>query len=269
MEEQQGSRSGGKWRARMLQRMWPLTQLPMRPADVSNGLLGIMLESQNVLEDVNYTKVVPNHYIVEINQDSYMQDFQPIQGQVLQQWSERILRRLMTANSRLGRREYRFAGRVKVEMRPVTDLSPSAVRVLYAIEPEQIPQNSVDGDHTATPCLETLPSGRRWLLSAPITTLGRDAGCDIVLNTPAIQQARLVSGRHAHIRLENGRYLLFDGAPYGRPSTNGTFVNGRVVPQNGHPLQNGDTIILAALDPNSPRIDTAGVAAFRFVVKCS
>ena len=267
MEQPQGQKTGSQFRAQLLQRMWPFNNLPMRPADVSNGLLGIMLAGSNVLEDVNYTKIVPNHFIVEVNQQMYLQDFQPIQGQVIQQWSERILRRLMTANSRLGRREYRFAGRVRVEMRPVMDLEPSAVRVLYAIEPDQPPVTG--GPRPGTPCIELLLNGRRWNLTAPVTTLGRDVACEVVLDMPVIQQTRLISGRHAHIRSENGRYLLFDGAPYGRPSLNGTFVNGRPVPPTGHVLQNGDLIILAALDASNPRPDTPGAAAFRFLLNCA
>lgn len=267
MEEQPGIKQSGRWRSKVLHRSWPFHTLPMRPADVSNGLLGIMLAGQNVLEDVNYSKVVPNHFIVEVNQDSYAQDFQPIQGQVLRQWSERILRRLMTANSRLGRKEYRFAGRVKVEMRPVTDLDPAAVRVVYAIQPDEggLTQPGVQGP----PCLELINGGRRWMLTSALTTIGRDRACDIVIDTPVVQQIRLVSGRHATIRQEGERYLLFDGAPYGRPSVNGTFVNRRPVQPAGHVLQSGDVIVLAALDPNDPRTDTPGVAALRFLSSCS
>lgn len=265
--EQHEAKQPGKWRKKMIQRTWPFSNMPLRPADVSNELLSLMLARQNVLEDVNYSKIVPNYFIVEVPADVYVRDFEPIRGQVLRQWNERILRRLMTANSRLGRREYRFAGRVRVEMRPENELEPFQVRVVYAIHPDEsaAPGAAVQ----VVSCLESLAGGRRYPLAAAVVTLGRDAICEIVLDAPAVQQARLVSGRHAHIRQESGRWLIFDGAPYGRPSLNGTFVNGRAVAPQGHALQNGDIVILASLDPAAPRAETPGVAAFRFLSDCS
>jgi hypothetical protein len=267
--QQQATKKDGNWQSRVLSRTWPFNAAPMRPADVSNGLTGIMLAHESVLEDVNYTKIVPNHYIVEINQASFMQNYQPIASGIMQQWTEGLLRRLMTANSRLGRKEYRFGGRVKIEIHPVINLEPSQARVLFRIEPDESYPTDPGSRGAAAACLELTPGGKRWNLTAPITTLGRDTACDITLNTPQVQQARLISGRHAHIRMEGGRYLLFDGAPYGRPSLNGTFVNRHPVQPNGTALQNGDTIILAALNPNDPRPDTPGVVTFRFYMNCA
>jgi len=269
--EQFETKQPGKWRSKVITRAWPFHTMPLRPADVSNALLSILLARQNVLEDVNYSKVAPNHFIVEIPPELYARDFEPIRGQVLRQWSERILRRLMTANSRLGRKEYRFAGRVRVDMRPDNDLTPVQVRVLYAISPDAstAPDGEVGAAARGAPCLETLVGGRRYPLNAALITLGRDPACEIVLDSPFIRQTRLISGRHAHLRQEGGRWLLLDGAPYGRPSLNGTFVNGRAVPPHGHALQNGDVVILAALDSSDPRPDTPGVAAFRFVGACA
>lgn len=265
---QQGNRQTGNWQVRVLKRMWPFGSAAMRPADVSSGLTGIMLAQNSLLEDVNYAKIVPNRYIVEISQDNYAQNYQPLGGRIAQQWTERLLRRLMTANSRLGRKEYRFGGRVRIEIRPVTNLEPSQARVLYRVEPDE-PGFTDPGARGAGPaCLEIVPGGQRYSLNAAMITIGRDAACDIVLDMPMVQQARLVSGRHAYIRAENGRYLLFDGAPYGRASLNGTFVNRRPAPPSGTLLQNGDTIILAALDPNDPRPDTPGVVTLRFHSSC-
>lgn len=265
--EQPEAKQPGKWRKKILQRAWPFNNMPLRPADVSNELLALMLARQNVLEDVNYSKIVPNYFIVEVPTDVYTRDFEPIRGQVLRQWSERILRRLMTANSRLGRREYRFAGRVRVEMRPENDLDATQVRVVYAISPDESTAPGVA--ERVVPCLESLAGGKRYPLASAVVTLGRDAICEIVLDAPDIQQARLVSGRHAHIRQEGGRWLVFDGAPYGRPSLNGSFVNGQRIPPQGHALQNGDIVILASLDPAAPRVDAPGVASFRFLADCS
>lgn len=264
----QGSAQGRGWQVRILRRGWPFGAAEMRPADVGNDLAGLMLSSSSVLEDVNYTKIVPNRFIVEVNQENYAHNYQPIAGRIIQQWTERMLRRLMTANSRMGRREYRFGGRVTIEIRPVNNVSLSQARVIFRIDSDEPEPSTWGRQGVGAPCLQMLPAGPHFGLTTPVVSIGRDAGCDIRLDMPAVQQARLVSGRHAYIRQEGGRYLLHDGAPYGKPSLNGTYVNGRAVPQGGYPLQNGDTIILAALDANDPRSDTPGVVTFRFLTNC-
>ncbi|MFL7810038.1 MAG: FHA domain-containing protein, partial [Anaerolineae bacterium] len=59
-------------------------------------------------------------------------------------------------------------------------------------------------------------------------------------------------------------HVLLDGEPGGKPSTNGTFVNGRRVGTEGKSLEDGDVILLASLDPERPRLDTPGVVALAF-----
>jgi hypothetical protein len=41
----------------------------IRPAEISAGLCRVMLARQNVLEDANYQKVLPNHFVVELDPD--------------------------------------------------------------------------------------------------------------------------------------------------------------------------------------------------------
>jgi pSer/pThr/pTyr-binding forkhead associated (FHA) protein len=78
-----------------------------------------------------------------------------------------------------------------------------------------------------------------------------------------------VSGQHAYLHCLPRAYRLFDGAPNGLPSINGTFVNGRPVPPGGHLLQDGDILILAAVRPQAPSLDTPGVAGLRFRALCA
>jgi len=79
---------------------------------------------------------------------------------------------------------------------------------------------------------------------------------------------RLVSGQHAYVHCLPEAYRLFDGAPNGLPSVNGTFVNGRPVPAGGQLLHDGDILILAAVRPLSPSLDTPGVVGMRFRARC-
>jgi hypothetical protein len=61
-------------------------------------------------------------------------------------------------------------------------------------------------------------AGFRYGLRSPVTRIGRAADNDVVIAGP---EASVVSGRHAEIRDENGRWVLRDLG-----STNGTFLDG-------------------------------------------
>lgn len=254
------------WQIRILRPRLPWTSGAIRPAEVSEGMSEEMLRRENWLEDVHYNKVVPNRYIVELNPDNFARNYQPILSSIIQQWSDKLLEDLMTANSRQGRREYRLGGRIMIQIRPAANLKDNEARILSRIQADAgqgIGQGPAEKDSSVA-ILENVPDGRQWGLKSGTTTLGRDASCDIVFNTPQVLDKRLVSKQHAYIRCEPGRCFLYDGSTGGKPSANGTYLNGRPVNANGQLLQTGDTIILAALDPRQPRTDIPGVVVLRY-----
>lgn len=328
-----GNPSEEKWQVRVIRsglpgidRLPELTRLPwlarpLMPAEVGAGLRDVMLNRDNMLEDVNYQKIVPNQYIVEVSESNFAQHYRPILGQIIKQWQDRLLEDLITANSRQGRKEFRFGGRLALEVRPSSGLKDTEARILsriaqepsaaspgprvspppsarpkvpppqsYHHQPESDPRQNarpVGPVHTTLPdppqparpgtgsestnqpvgsvaYLELVPTGQRWALYPGINTIGRSNASQIYLDMPVVQEKRLVSGQHAFIVFENGECRLFDGAPGGRPSANGTYVNLRRVPPAGYRLQNGDAIVLAAVDPLFPRSDTPGVVTFYF-----
>ncbi len=311
--------SAEKWQVRMvrpglpgLERLselgLPIHHHPVRPADMDGPLRDAMLARENMLEDVNYIKVVPNRYVVEISPANFSHQFRPIEGQIIQQWREHLLQELVTANSRRGRKEFRFGGRLRIEMRPASDLKDNEARILSQIDPgsssrsqsqsqraapvnppasarphvappmrsepaRQVaipstspkpPQNTEEGAASGAAYLELVPSGQRWALYPGINTIGRSKANQIYLSLPVVQEKRLVSGQHAYIVVDHETCMIYDGAPDGRPSANGTYVNLRRVPPEGYRLQNGDAIVLAALDPLYPRSDTPGTVTFYF-----
>ncbi len=259
--------AGDSWHKKIIQPHWPFRGSPIRPADISNGLTSVMLARKNILEDVYYRKIVPNRYIVEVNDENYNHNFQSIHQQVIQQWSKKLMDQLMIANSRLGRREYVFGGPVQVELRPAADLPTNQVRILFIVQNEIAAAEQDQAESQS--CLELTPGRRRWLLRPGITTIGRYDICDIYLSDPDIQQNRMISGQHAYLRNERGgECRIFDGSPAGKPSVNGTYVNYERVLASGRVLQNGDFIILAAVDPGSPRAGVPGTAAFYFYQDC-
>jgi hypothetical protein len=242
---------------------------PIRPAEIGAGLCKVMLAPENVLEDANYNKIVPNCYVVELSPSNYRHHYQPLDNNLIQQWRERLADHLMTANSRLGRKEYRFAGQLQIELRSAAEVKDSQARILCRVVPDfeaehgrVAPKTRDRGKEAAF--LETVNGDRRWSLYPGENTIGRGETCDIFLNLPLVQQERLISAQHATIRVERTRCLLFDGTLSGKPSANGTFVNSERISEHGVVLQDGDLIILAALNPRDPRPETPGVAALRF-----
>jgi len=256
---------GDGWQVRLIKPRLGLLAQANEPAEVSDLLVETMLARESLLEDAEYNKTVPNQFVVEFSPDIYARHYAPLEKVISQQWRERLLNHLATANSRQGRREFRFAGQVEVEIRPAPDLEPGQLRIRSRWQAEA-PGNPLPGVLPA--CLELLPAGKPFQLRAGVVTIGRERTCDIFLDMPRVQELRLVSGQHAYVHCLPEAYRLFDGAPNGLPSVNGTFVNGRPVPAGGQLLRDGDILILAAVRPLSPSLDTPGVVGMRFRARC-
>ena len=73
--------------------------------------------------------------------------------------------------------------------------------------------------------------GHRYVLSGPVTVIGRSSACDVPLDDAS------ASRRHAELRRRGGKTVLVD-----LDSTNGTLVNGRRVREA--PLRPGDRITI-------------------------
>ena len=257
------------WFINWLKPRLPWQRQPIKPAEIGDGLCKVMMAPKNLLEDANFNKVLPNHYIVELSPENYAHYYKPLGDDLSLQWRDRLVAHLLTANDRVGRKEYRFGGQLLVELRSAADLKDSQARILCRIAADFEGFDGSISSKTKDPqveeaYLELVDGDRRWYLHPGENTIGRDEICEIFLDLPQIQEMRLVSAQHAVIRFVNGRYYLYDGSPSGKPSANGTFLNSKIVSTQGQLLQDGDIIILAAVHSQSPRPDTPGVAAFRF-----
>jgi hypothetical protein len=256
------------WRVRLVSSSLPWGNRPDRPADVGDELCKILLARENIIEDANYQKITPNQFVIEIGLENYARNYQLLQEQILHQWSEKMLAFILTANSRQGRQEYLFAGPLKIEIHPVADLGTNQIRIYSRVKMGDEFDAQSGSPKGLSACLEILPSRRRWKLHPGVVTIGRDPGCDIYLDNPAIQQKRLVSSQHAYLTCKTEGYHLYDGTPLGKPSLNGTYVNLHLIPPSGVELRNGDLILLAALEANRPDPETTGVACLRFFLDC-
>jgi hypothetical protein len=236
----------------------------IQPADVNRHLERALFNRDNHLEDTGYQKIAPNDYLIALDPENYERRYRPIAEQLCQGWQSHLLEALNTANSRAGRKEFRFGGPVQVQVKPEAEIGAGQLRIYCRVNPDI----AATATTTETACLESPVTGRRYPLPPGLTTIGRDAACDIPLTDALAQEKRLISGQHAYVLAEKGEYLLFDGTPSGKASTNGTFVNGRRVAAGGYPLPDGCQIILASLDANHPRPDTPGVVSFLFHKRC-
>ena len=233
----------------------------IRPPEVSRRLKEAMLAPQNYLEDARYRKIVPNIYVLEVNDDNYKRNYQPIESDLCQQWQKTLRNHLSTTNSRLRSNDYVCLGPIEVRITPMSHLAENEVDIKCEIVKRKVDQTQ---PALLSAYLELTTSGRRWPLHEGIVIIGRDQECDVYLDIPTVQQTRLMSGKHAYIEYKEQTFRLFDGSPTGAPSMNGTFVNRQPVQQDGHPLQDGDTIIFAALDAFEPRPHTPGVVELIF-----
>jgi hypothetical protein len=271
------------------------------PAEIRKELERVMLARENTFEEDPGVKIVPNEYVVELAAGIYQRHYQPVEKELLEGWRRWLVELLDTTNNRYGDRRYRFWGPVQLTIQAAGDLHPDQVRVQGRINagtgpyvpaprgkmpapaprprqalapaaaPVQPPQPTPVTalmPASAAGCLELLPAGRQWRLRRGTTLLGRSESADVCLDMPHVQEKRLISGHHATIRCTDGQCRLFDGSPGGQRSMNGTYVNGRRVPPEGHDLRDGDVIVLAALDPDNPRPDLPGVAGFMFRAGC-
>jgi len=254
------------WQVRLLKPRTGLLAQSLRAAELGDALCEVMLARDNVIEDAQFNKLVPNQFVVELPPDEYQRSYAPIEQQLGHQWREQLLNRLTTTNSRQGRREYRFGGQVAVSVRPAADLAAGQARIRSRLAPDVAPAEPPPGPLPA--CLEVLPDGRRWPLRTGLLTIGRDPASDVVLDDPRVQELRLVSSQHAYLRCAPGAYRLFDGSPNGAPSVNGTYINHQPVPRDGQLLQDGDILILASLHPMNPQLNTPGVVGLRFRAVC-
>jgi ABC-type multidrug transport system ATPase subunit len=115
------------------------------------------------------------------------------------------------------------------------EVSPTPVAPQTPVPPQKASLEFVDA-----------PSRPAFVISSPSTWLGRDPGCDVVIDS----KAGMVSRRHAQIRIDGGDFVLEDNKSF-----NGTLVNDQRI-SAATPLYHDDRVMLGVGGPvlrfNSP-----------------
>ncbi|MCF4120473.1 DUF3662 domain-containing protein [Antribacter sp. KLBMP9083] len=172
--------------------------------------------------------VAPNEFTIELSPDDFAQ---------IEAWGAQTLADELAANitTYAASQHYAFVGPVSVTFDEKYELVPGRF---------QVRSRSVQGN--VAPATSASPSvrhplididGQRYLLTGPVTVIGRDAEADIVVDDPG------VSRRHLEIRVTAEGVIATDLG-----STNGLYVEGHQVPAatllDGNTLTIGRTRIM-------------------------
>ena len=172
--------------------------------------------------------VVPNRFQVLLGEE----DLERIQT-----WGEEALAEelVTTATEHATKQRYTFVGPVTVEFSHGEELEKGRFAIKSATVRGPTAPATVATASSKSPIIDI--DGQRYLLTGPVTVLGRGSECDVVVDDPG------VSRRHLEIRVTAAGVVATDLG-----STNGTFVEGNSITAatlvDGNELTIGRTRIL-------------------------
>jgi hypothetical protein len=181
--------------------------------------------------------LVPNTFVVELG---------PADHGRLGEWEDALgdeLRDVVSEHA--GQQQYAFVGPITVVFEEADDLDTGLFRVRSsttkgrAVAPQAAAAPAPSRGQAPAPArsgalhVSLDVEGRSHQVSSPVTVIGRGAEADVVVDDAG------VSRRHAEVHSDGNRVRVIDLG-----STNGTFVDGERVGQQGAPLADGSRITL-------------------------
>ncbi|MCL1871777.1 MAG: DUF3662 domain-containing protein [Promicromonosporaceae bacterium] len=172
--------------------------------------------------------VAPNDFTIELAPDDFSQ---------IEAWGAETLADELATNltEYAASQHYAFVGPVSVSFEEHEDLAAGRFEVRSASVRGAVAPATTAAPSTRHPLIDI--DGQRYLLTGPVTVIGRDADADIVVDDPG------VSRRHLEIRVTPDGVVATDLG-----STNGLYVEGHQVPAatllDGNTLTIGRTRIM-------------------------
>ncbi|WP_265522428.1 FhaA domain-containing protein [Oerskovia flava] len=172
--------------------------------------------------------VAPNEFTIELSPD----DFAQVEG-----WGAETLADELASNvtEYAASQHYAFVGPVSVSFEQHDTLDPGRFQVRSASVRGSVAPATSSAPSTRHPLVDI--DGQRYLLTGPVTVIGRGSEADIVVDDPG------VSRRHLEIRVTPDGVIASDMG-----STNGLYVEGHQVPAatllDGNSLTIGRTRIM-------------------------
>ncbi|GAB3100913.1 FhaA domain-containing protein [Isoptericola nanjingensis] len=172
--------------------------------------------------------VVPNEFTIELSSADFSQ---------IDAWGAETMADELATNltEYAASQHYAFVGPVSVSFEEHEDLPGGRFQLRSATVRGNVAPATSAAPSTRHPLIDI--DGQRYLLTGPVTVIGRDAEADIVVDDPG------VSRRHLEIRVTPDGVVATDLG-----STNGLFVEGHQVPAatllDGNTLTIGRTRIM-------------------------
>lgn len=154
--------------------------------------------------------VAPNEFTIELSPDDFAQ---------IEAWGAQTLADELASNvtAYAATQHYAFVGPVSVTFDEVFELVPGRFNVRSRSVQGNVAPATSGSPSARHPLIDI--DGQRYLLTGPVTVIGRDAEADIVVDDPG------VSRRHLEIRVTPDGVIASDMG-----STNGLYVEGHQVP---------------------------------------
>jgi Protein of unknown function (DUF3662)/Inner membrane component of T3SS, cytoplasmic domain len=172
--------------------------------------------------------VVPNEFTIQLSVDDFAQ---------VESWGAEPLADELAANvtQHAASQHYAFVGPVTVTFEEVEGLDAGRFEVHSSMVRGAVAPATSSAPSSRHPLVDI--DGQRYLLTGPVTVIGRGAEADIVVDDPG------VSRRHLEIRVTPDGVIATDMG-----STNGIYVEGHQVPAatllDGNSLTIGRTRIM-------------------------
>lgn len=166
--------------------------------------------------------VVPNTFTIELS---------PSDMATIADWGEDVLAQELTdaATDHAAEQGYVFVGPVEVDFEEVEDLEAGRFRVRSSSRRGSVAPATTSRASRRHPILDI--DGQRYLLTGPVTVIGRGSEADIIVDDSG------VSRRHLEIQVTPDGVIATDLG-----STNGTFVEGHHV--TAATLVDGNTVTI-------------------------
>lgn len=198
----------------------------VKPVELASGLRKEMDDKAAVVN--RERTVVPNEYTIQLTADDFTQ---------IEQWGAQALADELATNvtDYAASQRYAFLGPVTVTFEENLELPPGRTEISSTTVRGAAAPATTAAVSERQPLLDI--DGMRYILTGPVTVIGRGSEADIVVDDPG------VSRKHLEIRVTPAGVIASDLG-----STNGLFVEGHQVPAatllNGNSLTIGRTRIM-------------------------
>lgn len=181
----------------------------LKPVDISSAVNRAMDDAADEHSDRNVAVVAPNRFQVLVNPS----DYQALEDAGVEQIASELEKE---ATDHALNQQYMLLGPVNIDFVSDPQETTGMLEVIATKKPGDVAPAFAAAASPSHPIIDV--GGEKWLLTKPITTVGRSSQADITVDDSG------VSRKHVEFRITPEGVILTDLG-----STNGTFVEGHRV----------------------------------------